>query len=81
MLGLAAAVAGLGEDELSVKLDAIHRAVMAEAGIVYDPSMAERLEPFLSLARTRLGPERVTEIEAEVATPTIELALELLDAS
>jgi predicted ATPase/class 3 adenylate cyclase len=80
VLGLAAAVAGLGEDELSVRLDAIHRAVMADAGIVYEPLMVERLEPCLSLARTRLGPERVTAVEAEVGAPTLELALELLDA-
>ena len=81
VLGLAAAVAGLGADELSVKLDFIRRALMAEAGIVYTPLMLERLEPILSLARERLGPERVTTLEAGVGAPTLELALELLDAS
>ena len=81
VLGLAAAVAGLGDDELSVRLDVIQRAVAAGIGMVYDELLLEWLEPFLSLARTRLGPERVTEIEAEAGTPTMELALELLDAS
>jgi tetratricopeptide (TPR) repeat protein len=80
ILGLAAAVAGLGEDELSAELDAIQRVLMADAGIVYDAAMLEQLEPHLSLARTRLGPERVTALEAEVGPPTLELALELLDA-
>jgi predicted ATPase/class 3 adenylate cyclase len=81
VLGLAAAFAGLGKDELSVKLDAVHRALLAEAGIVYTPQMLERLEPILVLARTRLGPERVTEIETAVGAPTMDLALDLLDAS
>jgi predicted ATPase/class 3 adenylate cyclase len=81
VLGLAAAVAGLGDGELSVRLDVIQRAVAAGIGMVYDESLLEWLEPFLSLARTQLGPERVTEIEAEAGTPTLELALELLDAS
>ena len=81
VLGLAAAVAELGGDELSVRLDAIHRALMADAGIVYTPLMLDRLEPSLTLARTRLGPERVTALEIEVGAPTLELALELLDAS
>ena len=66
MLGLAAAFAGLGKDELSVKLDAIRRALMADAGIAYEAWMLERLDPSLELARTRLGPERVTALEAEV---------------
>jgi predicted ATPase/class 3 adenylate cyclase len=79
ILGLAAAAAGLGEDELSVKLDAIRRALMADAGIVYAAPMLEQLEPHLSRARTRLGPDRVAALEAEVGEPTLELALELLD--
>jgi predicted ATPase/class 3 adenylate cyclase len=81
ILGLAAAAGGLGEDELSVKLDSIQRGMMADAGIVYDPVMLEQLMPHLSLAPKRLGPERVAEIEAGVGAPTMELALELLDAS
>jgi predicted ATPase/class 3 adenylate cyclase len=79
VLGLAAAAAGLGEDELSVKLDAIHRALMADAGIVYEPQMLERLEPTLSHARTRLAPDRVKTLKAEVGPPTLDLALQLLD--
>jgi predicted ATPase/class 3 adenylate cyclase len=78
VLGLAAAVAGLGKDELSVKLDAIRRALMADAGIVYEPRLLERLEPYLTLAVTRLGPERAAALEAEITTPTLELALDLL---
>jgi hypothetical protein len=81
VLGLAAVGAGLGEDELSVQLDAIQRALMAEADIVYEPVMMERLEPPLSLARERLGPERATALERAVGPPTMERALELLDAS
>jgi predicted ATPase len=81
VLGLAAAAAGLGEDELSVQLDAIQRALMAEAGIVYEPAMLERLEPALSLARGQLGAERVTALEGAVGAPTMERGLELLDAS
>ena len=78
VLGLAAALGGLGEDELSVQLDAISRAVMADAGFVYDPAMLAQLEPYLSLAHTRLGPERVTAVEAEIGEPTLERAVELL---
>jgi hypothetical protein len=52
---------------------------MADAGIAYEPRMLERLDPPLALARARLGPERVTEVEGDVGTPTLELALELLD--
>jgi tetratricopeptide (TPR) repeat protein len=80
ILGLATAVAGLGEDELSVQLDAIQRALNAEAGIVYEPVMMERLEPVLSLARERIRVERVTALEATVGAPTMERALELLGA-
>ncbi|HEY2353989.1 MAG TPA: adenylate/guanylate cyclase domain-containing protein [Gaiellaceae bacterium] len=81
LLSLSAAVAGLDRDELSVQLDAIHRAVAADAGIVDDPMLVERLEPLISLARTRVGPERVSVLEKEIAAPSMELALELLDGS
>jgi hypothetical protein len=81
LLSLAAAVAGLGEDELSVELDAIHRAVADDAGIIDVPLLVEQLEPLLALARTRLGPERAAELEAEVGEPTLELAVELLTAT
>jgi len=80
VLVLAAVAAGLGEDELSVKIDALARALAADAGIVYEPMLLERLEPYLSRARTGLGPERVAALEAEIGTPTVDLALELLDA-
>ncbi len=81
VLGLAASTAGLGQDELSVKLNAMHRALNADVGMVDEPLLLEKLEPCLSLARTRLGLERVTALEAEVGTPTLELALDLLDAA
>ena len=81
VLGLAAAAAGLGEDELSVRLDAIQRALATDAGMVYQPSLLDGLEPSLSLARTRLGPKRISELVAEVGEPTLELALELLDST
>jgi predicted ATPase/class 3 adenylate cyclase len=81
LLSLAAAVAGLGQHELSVKLDSIHRALAADAGIVDEPMLVERLDPSISRARTRLGRARVTALETEITTPTLEVALELLDAS
>jgi tetratricopeptide (TPR) repeat protein len=81
LLSLAAAVAGLGQDELSVKFNSIHRALAADAGIVEDPMLVERLEPFISLARTRLGPERIAALDAEAGSPTLERALELLDGA
>ena len=80
LLSLAAAVAGLGQDELSVKFHSMHRALAADAGIVEDPMLVERLEPLLALSRTRLGPERVAALEAKVGPPTLERALELLDS-
>ena len=52
LLSLAAAVAGLGQDELSVKLDAIHRALAGDAGIIDEPMLLRRLEPSL-LARPK----------------------------
>lgn len=64
-----------------MKLDAIHRALADDAGIIDVPMLLEQFEPLLALARTRLGPERVTALEAEVGTPTLELALELLNAT
>jgi predicted ATPase len=81
LLSLAAAAAGLGRDELSVKFHWIHRALAADAGFIEDPMLVERLEPLISLARTRLGPERLAVLEAEITTPTPQFALELLDAS
>jgi predicted ATPase/class 3 adenylate cyclase len=81
VLGLAAAVAGLGEDELSVKLDAIQRTVMADSGIVYEPLMFDRLKPYLSLAHRRLGPSGTALAETTAQPATLERALELLDGS
>jgi len=78
VLALAAAAAGLGEDELSVRLDAIQRAMMADKEIVHDPALLEELEPLLSDARTRVGSERVAELEAEIGEPSLGYALELL---
>src|SRR6202007_1971803 len=81
MLSLAAAVAGLGHDELSVKLDTVHRAVIRDVGLVDWPDLLRQLEPVLRGARERLGPERVAALEAEAGEPTLDHALELLDAS
>jgi predicted ATPase/class 3 adenylate cyclase len=81
VLGLAAAVAGAGDDELAVRLDAIRRGMMEEAGIVYPPSLLAVFDPLLQSARTRLGPDRARALEADPGVPTLELALELLDAS
>ena len=78
LLSLAAAVAGLGQDELSVKFNSMHQAIAAGAGIVEDPLLVERLEPLISLSRKRLGPERVAALEAETGSSTLERALELL---
>ena len=80
VFGLAAAAAGLGGDELSVKLDTIQGALIADTGIAYEPVALERLVPSVSLARERLGSERVAGLEAEAGAPTLERALELLDS-
>jgi predicted ATPase/class 3 adenylate cyclase len=77
---VAGAAAGLGADELSVKIDVLANALAADAGFVHEPLFLERLEPYRSAARERLGHQRVTALEAEVAAPTMERALELLDA-
>ena len=76
VLGLAAAAAGLGENELAVRLDAIQRFVMDEAGIVYVPTSVERLGRLLELAHDRAG-----VAAADAREPSLELALELLDQS
>jgi predicted ATPase/class 3 adenylate cyclase len=81
VLSLAATAAGLGEDELAVRLDAIQRAMMADTGIVYAATLLEEFELLLSPARTRLGSERVAELEAELGEPSLEHALELLKPS
>jgi predicted ATPase len=79
VLGLAAAAAGLGEDELSVRLRAIARGLMTEAGIVYTPGFLPRLERPVHAAAARLGLERTAELDRGPAT--LEHALELLDAA
>lgn len=81
LFSLAAAIAGLGQDELSVRVDAVRRALAAEAGLVEEPWLVERLEPVIALARTRLGPERVAAVEAEIGRPTLERARDLLDGA
>jgi hypothetical protein len=80
LLSVAAALAGLGQDELSVRLDSIHHTLGAEVGIIDDPMLLGRLEPLVSLARTRLAPERVAALGADAGAPTLEHALELLDS-
>jgi predicted ATPase/DNA-binding SARP family transcriptional activator len=79
VLGLAAAAAGLGDDELSVRLDGIQRDLMAETGYVYWPQVREPLDSRVQLARDRLGVERVATLEAERREPSLEAALELLN--
>jgi predicted ATPase len=69
ILGLAAAAAGLGQNELAVRLDAVRQALMDEAGIVYVPTLTERLDRLLQPARDLVG-----EVAPEVAT--LELALD-----
>jgi hypothetical protein len=81
VFGLAAAAEGLGDDDLSVKLDTIRRAMNTETGLVYEALVLEWFEPSVSVARQRVGRERVAALEAEVGTPSLERALELLDAS
>jgi predicted ATPase/class 3 adenylate cyclase len=81
VLGLAAAVAGAGDEELAHRLDEIRRRMMEEAGIVYPPSLLAVFDPLLQSARTRLGPDHATALKADVGVPTLELALELHDAS
>ncbi len=43
--------------------------------------MLERLEPYLSLARTRISRDRTEASETPAPPATLERALELLDAS
>jgi hypothetical protein len=52
---------------------------MADADLVDWPDLLRQLEPLLTRARERLGPERVAALEAEIGLPTLEHALELLD--
>ncbi len=47
---------------------------------MYPAILEERLGRPLLLACDRLGPERVAALESEIREPTLELALELLDA-
>ena len=80
LLTLAAAHAGLGHDELAVRLDALRRAMMAESFIALPPVLLEPLEQKIHRARDRLGPARVRAIEAESRPPTLESAAALLEA-
>jgi predicted ATPase/class 3 adenylate cyclase len=77
---LAAAMAGLGLDELAVQLEATERTLSTDAGILLAPFLAERFRRPLALAHDRLGPDRVAAIESEKHYPNLELALELVDA-
>ena len=55
VLGLAVAAAGLGDDELSVRLDRIQRDLFAEAGYVYWPQVGEPLDRRVQVARVLVG--------------------------
>jgi predicted ATPase/class 3 adenylate cyclase len=81
VLGLAAATAGLGDDELSVQLYAIARDLMVDAGIVYTPAFLPRLERPAHEARERLGAGRTAELELEMGSASLTRALELVDAA
>ncbi len=74
VLALAAAAAGLGENELAVRLDAVQHALMEKAGIVYETKMLERLDRLLEPARTQVG-------RREVRDPSLDTARKLLDQS
>jgi predicted ATPase/class 3 adenylate cyclase len=78
--GLAAAAAGLRDDELSVRLDRIQRELSAAAGIVQWPQVSERLHSRVQLAHDRLGADRVAAVEAERCDSTLDTALELVEA-
>jgi predicted ATPase/class 3 adenylate cyclase len=80
VLGLAAATAGLGMDELAVRLDAIQRTMTSEDGLVYPALLAERLARPLRLALDRLGPERTGPLEHEIRDSNLDVALELVEA-
>jgi predicted ATPase/class 3 adenylate cyclase len=77
---LAAATAGLGLDELAVRFEAIERRLSTDSGILLAPFLAERFGRPLGLAHDRLGPERVAALEGETHHPSLEEALELVDA-
>ena len=78
LLTLAGAHAGLGHDELAVRLDTLRQAMMAEAFFAYPQALLEPLEKPIHEARDRLDPNRVREIEAEVRLATLESAAALL---
>ncbi len=78
--GLAAAAAGLGHDELCVRLDRIQRELSAAAGIVPWPQMSELLHSRVQLAHDRLGADQVAAVEAERRESTLDAALELAEA-
>src|SRR5262249_25967197 len=73
VLALAAATAGLGDDGLAARLDVIQRSLMAEAGILYVPTLVRQFDVLLQPVRDRTDPP--------VVEPTLEAALELLAQS
>jgi predicted ATPase/class 3 adenylate cyclase len=77
--GLAAAAAGLGDDELCVRLNRIQRELSAAAGIA-QLGLDEQLYSRVQLARDRLGAEQVAAVEAERRESTLDAALELVEA-
>ena len=77
--GLAAAAAGLGDDELCVRLNRIQRELSAAAGIA-QMGLDEQLYSRVQLARDRLGAEQVAAVEAERRESTLDAALELVEA-
>ena len=77
--GLAAAAAGLGDDELCVRLNRIQRELSAAAGIG-QLGLDEQLYSRVQLARDRLGAEQVAAVEAERRESTLDAALELVEA-
>jgi len=78
--GLAAAAAGLGDDEQCVRLNRIQRELSAAAGIARLGPLDEQLYNRVQLARDRLGAEQVAAVEAECRESTLDAALELAEA-
>ena len=74
-----AAAAGLGDDELCVRLNRIQRELSAAAGIG-QLGLDEQLYSRVQLARDRLGAEQVAAVEAERRESTLDAALELVEA-
>jgi predicted ATPase/class 3 adenylate cyclase len=79
VLGLAAAHAALGNDELAIKLDAIQQGLEEAMGVVYAPRFYELLERPIRSAREKLGPAVAEALAEQTGRPTLEGALAELE--